>query len=367
LIVLIARLLPGRTREPPVDPGDATLMEPVVTVLLPALNEAARIGPCLEGLLKQGQVLREVIVIDSQSSDGTRDLVRAVGARDSRFRLVSDPPRPPEWVGKVWALHHGLPLAAGEWILVIDADTEPRPGMIAAVLEAAESRRCEVVSFSPRFAGMTTAEQWLQPSMLLSLVYRCGAAGAATSPDRMLANGQCFLAKRSVLERSGGFAAAKSSWSDDVTLVRHLARRGARAGFLDGSRLYSVRAYAGIVDLWRGWGRSIDLSDATSRGRQWLDVAFIVLAQGLPLPVLASLTLAGSLPPAGPGIRALVALNAAFVAIRILMLGAIRRSYERTTLGFWFSPLSDPLAAFRLLLSTSRRPVAWRGRVVRKA
>ena len=40
---------------------------------------------------------------------------------------------------------------------------------------AAEGR--DVVSFAPRFAGMTAAEQWLQPSMLLTLVYRFGAAG----------------------------------------------------------------------------------------------------------------------------------------------------------------------------------------------
>lgn len=366
LVLVIVRLLPGRSRRAPVspviDPSAADVRGSSVSVVVATLNEARRIGPCLAGLERQGEPLREVIVVDSHSKDGTADLVRAVAARDPRFRLVNDPPLPAGWVGKVWALQHGLGEATSEWVLGIDADTEPQPGMVAAVVHAAESLRYDVVSFAPQFADMTAAEQWLQPSMLLTLVYRFGAAGmTAPPPDRVMANGQCFLARREVLLAHGGYEVSRQSWADDVTLARSLASRGVRVGFLDGSRLYKVRAYDSLGHMWREWGRSFDLSDATTRAGQWFDVAFVVLAQGLPWLVLLAFAMPAVTHQTVAGL-ALLRINLALVAIRIAMLGALRGSYERRSVGFWLSPLSDPVAAWRLVLSTARRPKAWRGR-----
>ncbi|HMS02786.1 MAG TPA: glycosyltransferase, partial [Gemmatimonadaceae bacterium] len=234
---LIWRLLPGRTRRPPVAPSTAPRTDTSVTVMVATLNEASRIGPCLDGLMAQSAPVTQILVVDSRSTDGTRELVQAAAARDPRVQLITDDPLPPGWVGKVWALETGLRHATGEWVLGIDADTEPQPGMLPAIVDAAEALRYDVVSFGPRFAGQTDAERFVQPAMLLTLVYRCGAAGAKDPPpDRVMANGQCFLAKRAVLEANGGYAPARASWCDDVTLARHIAARGGRVGVLDGSR-----------------------------------------------------------------------------------------------------------------------------------
>jgi dolichol-phosphate mannosyltransferase len=222
-----------------------------------------------------------------------------------------------------------------------------------------------MVSFSPRFAGMTAGEQWVQPALLTTLVYRTGAPGGRTvRPDRVLANGQCFLSRAALLRDGGGFAPARRSFADDVTLARHYATRGARVGFLDGSRLFVVRSYESFAQMWREWGRSIDLGDATSRTRLVLDVLLLVLAQALPLPVIAAVV-SGAI--AGPPneIDTLIGVNAALVLIRVLMLGALAGSYERPGLTFWLSPLADPLAVCRVLLSIVRRPRRWRGREYR--
>jgi dolichol-phosphate mannosyltransferase len=363
LLLLLARLLPGAFRRPPVAPRPDGVDDTRVSVLVPCYNEAQRIGPCLAGLSAQGAPVHEILVIDSGSTDGTRELVTEAARHDPRIRLLTDPPLPEGWVGKVWALQHGLGEATGEWVLGIDADTSPRPGLAAAVVTAARDTGNEVVSFAPRFAGMTAAEQWLQPSMLLTLVYRFGAAGRRRPPPgRVMANGQCFLARTETLRRFGGYEVARASWADDVTLARHLAQQGVPVGFLDGSRLYDVRAYESLGHMWREWGRSFDLSDATTRVRQWMDVAFIALVQGLPVPLLAMAWAMGlSL------LHPVVLLSGATLVIRVLMLGALRGSYAQRTWGFWLSPLSDPVAAWRLVLSTLRRPTQWRGRALRPA
>lgn len=402
LLVLLRRLWPGRKRLPPVQPvsdsgsfadnaSAQTALESSVpaaragasvSVILATLNEAARIGPCLEGLHQQGASLLEVLVVDSNSTDGTRALVEAMAARDARFVLMTDSPLPAGWVGKVWALETGLRAAKGEWVLGIDADTTPKPGMVKGILRAMRQQHYDAASFGPRFVGQTTAERWLQPAMLVTLVYRTGAAGATPPPaDRVLANGQCFMARRDTLLRHGGYAVSRASFSDDVTLARHLARNGARVGFLDGSRIIDVHAYASLAEMWREWGRSFDLKDGVSFARRWLDVVFIWLTMALPVPLLVLLPIAlqqfvGAPDGVGAGVivdgpkrsvvelvSALVVINTFFLVMRFVLLWAIRGNYGKRGWTFWLSWLADIPAAVRLTMSTARRPRSWRGRM----
>ena len=361
LALLLARLLPGRRRRAPEPPATGG-RRGTVTVVVATLNEARRIAPCLAGLAAQGDELAEVLVVDSRSTDGTRDLVARAAASDPRIRLVDDGPLPEGWVGKVWALERGLREARTEWVLGIDADVEPLPGMVGGVVRAADALRYDAVSFGPRFAGQGAAERWLQPALLTGLVYRFGAAGErAPDPDRVMANGQCFLARRDVLVRHGGYAPARASFCDDVTLARHLARQGARVGFLDGSRLLLTRAYASAGEMWREWGRSIDLKDGATPLRQAGDVLFLLLVQGAPLPILA-VAAAGGLREAGTAGAWLAGVCATLVGVRVLMNVALRGSYAERGPTYWLSPLADPLAALRILLSSLRRPRRWRGR-----
>lgn len=370
LLVLLVRLMPGYSRRPPIAPRTVPRRDTRVSVIVTTLNEVTRVGPCLEGLMQQQEPMLEVLVVDSRSTDGTRELVEAASRRDPRIRLVTDDPLPPGWVGKVWALENGLREAQGEWVLGIDADTVPAPGLVGAVIDAVEQDGYDVASFSPQFRDQTPAERFVQPAMLVTLVYRCGAAGATQPPpDRVLANGQCFIARRDLLLRHGGYAPARASWCDDVTLARHLAANGARVGFLDGSNIIQVRSYASLAEMWREWGRSFDLKDATPLWRRWLDVAMVWAVQALPLPLLlivGSLMATGSVQLSGaPNAilwQALLVVNGAALFIRLFMLWALRGCYAERGWSFWCSWLSDIAAAWRLTLSTARRPKAWRGR-----
>lgn len=358
LAVLVVRLLPGRRRRPPVAPITGSASAGEISIVVVTLNEAHRVAPCLSGVMAQGPAVREIIVVDSGSTDGTQDLVEAAARHDSRVRLLRDDPLPDAWVGKVWALQHGLTHATSDWVLGIDADTIPQPGMAAGALAAAKANRFDAVSFAPRFRVDTAAERWLQPALLVTLIYRFGAAGTDTGSERVMANGQCFLARRSTLLSVGGYSSARSSFSDDVTLARHIARRGYRVGFLDGSRLYDVLSYTSARETWREWGRSLDLKDSTSAVRQWMDVLFLLVAQGTPVPALLVLGWFW----ASPAVQPVLAASAVFLGIRIMLQFALVGSYARRGVAFWLSPLADPLAAVRILLSSVKRPKAWRGR-----
>ena len=369
--ILLSRLMKGPSRYPPLEPQSPTPdLVGTCSAIVPTLNEADRISPCLAGLTHQSYELREVIVVDSYSEDGTGDLVKATGQNDPRFRLINDDPLPPGWVGRPWALHTGFLNSSdrSDWIVGIDADTQPHPGLIASLLKTAATEGYDLISLSPQFILKYPGELWLQPALLMTLVYRFGPTGTgAESAERVMANGQCFLCKRSVLAQLGGYTAAKDSFCDDVTLARFAASLGFKVGFLDGAKVLKVRMYEGALETWKEWGRSLDLKDASSQAQIWGDLWLLLAVQGLPIPILLSylfLSSPFSLSPS-PSLF-LLGLNLFLLAIRVALCFAIAPSYDRTQAQskwiFWLSPLADPLAFLRILLSAINKPTQWRGR-----
>ncbi len=379
-LILLSRLIKGAVRRPPLIPQASTPDAPMerlrqrsgqVSVVVPTLNEVERIAPCLQGLSQQGDEVREILIVDSNSQDGTRELVKEAARADSRFKLMTDDPLPAGWVGRPWALHSGFlgSSTESEWILGVDADTQPQPGLVNSLVAAAIEEGYDLVSLSPQFILTDPGEWWLQPALLMTLLYRFDSSGVrAQSPDRVMANGQCFLCRRAVLAQLGGYISAASSFCDDVTLARNAAKQGFKVGFLDGAKVIRVRMYEGMSETWREWGRSLDLKDATTRSQLWSDLALLFLVQGLPIPLTIAFWSLGGWGNSYLTLQLAIGLNLFLVAIRFALLLAIYPSYYRdrfslAALCFWLSPLADPFAVLRIFLSASQQPKQWRGRV----
>ena len=370
-LILLSRLLKGPFRQPPVSPLSPTPdLVGAVSVVVPTLNEAKRISPCLAGLSNQSDEVREIIIVDSYSQDATPDLVKKAQEKDPRFRLINDDPLPKDWVGRPWALHNGFLYSSeqSEWILGIDADTQPQPGLVAGLVKTAQKQGYDLVSLSPQFILQYPGEWWLQPALLMTLLYRFDPAGTANqSPERVMANGQCFLCKRSVLAALGGYTSARSSFCDDVTLARYAAFQGYKVGFLDGAKVIKVRMYEGMAQTWTEWGRSLDLKDAASFAQILGDLWMLLSVQALPLLIVFTyLLLSPFFSVSAFPFVLLLRLNLFLLTIRFALLFAIAPSYDftqsKSNWTFWLSPLADPLAFLRILLSSLHKPTQWRGR-----
>ncbi|HEV2777479.1 MAG TPA: glycosyltransferase, partial [Solirubrobacteraceae bacterium] len=122
--MLAARFARGRRRRAPLAPG-APPPDGSVSIVVPARDEAERLGPCLEAL--KG-IAAEVLVVDDRSTDETANLARSHGAR-----VIDGAELPAGWVGKPWALQQGLEAASGDWVVFLDADTRPKAGLIGAL------------------------------------------------------------------------------------------------------------------------------------------------------------------------------------------------------------------------------------------
>jgi glycosyltransferase involved in cell wall biosynthesis len=113
-----------------------------VSVVIPTLDAASSIGPCLGALGKAALdgVIHEVIVADGGSSDAIGQIAEAVGAR-----LISAPP------GRGKQLAAGAREAGGDWLLFLHADTVLMPGWSAAVLAHIQTRPCKAGYFTLHF------------------------------------------------------------------------------------------------------------------------------------------------------------------------------------------------------------------------
>lgn len=366
--VLLSRLVKGANRQLPIQPGKGTPdLLATVSVVVPTLNEAERISPCLAGLSRQSYEVREITIVDSYSKDGTPELVKAARQQDPRFRLINDEALPSGWVGRPWALHNGFIHSSeqSKWILGMDADTQPKAGLIAGLVSIATAEGYDLVSLSPQFILKYPGECWLQPALLMTLLYRFESAGVDSEiAERVMANGQCFLCRRSVLAEIGGYTSARSSFCDDVTLARNIAAQGYKVGFLDGSKVLKVRMYEGALETWNEWGRSLDLKDASSMSQVWGDLWLLLSVQGLPLFIVLYFCFVSHALALLPLL--LLGLNSFLLTIRWALLLVIAPTYDFSTAKgswlFWLSPLADPLAVLRIFLSANRTPTQWRGR-----
>jgi len=334
-----------------------------ITAIVPVLNEYERLGPCLDGLIAQGPEVREILVVDGGSDDGTTDLVRECQRRDPRVRLVDATPIPNGWNGKAWGLQVGLREAAHDttWLLTIDADVRPRPLLAASVLTHAVQRDLAILSVATEQELSDESAALIHPSLLATLVYRFGVPGrAAREPAEVQANGQCMLLRRDVLVRAGGFTVARASLCEDVTLARALALAGWPVGFYESDGLVSTRMYTSGWEAFTSWTRSLPMRDRLAEWPSMLGLVEVALAQALPMPLVW--LLAGR--PHGTVGRWLLRVNVILLATRLGILIGTSRAYPHRPWTYWLSPLVDIPVAVQLWRSVLQRRHAWRGRIM---
>ncbi|MEO6654215.1 MAG: glycosyltransferase [Ilumatobacteraceae bacterium] len=338
LVTVLTRLLRRVTASPPVTAASVARSDDI-TVVIPARDEAARIGPAIRAVIDAPGV-REVVVVDDQSSDGTGSLAAANGAR-----VVDAGERPVGWAGKTWAVERGLDAAHTTWVLMLDADTRADPRLPSAAVSRAIDDRLDLLSVAGRFRPGRPGAQWLHASLLAALVYRFGSPG---SGGRIVANGQCMLVRREAWRAHDGMAAVADSVVEDVALARWMVSSGARVAFLDATDLLEVEPYGSLAATWAGWGRSIGLAGVDPLARRLLDV--VVLALVMPVPVVRML------------IGRADVIDLAAVVTRLGVLAGTRVAYVERGASYWLSPVADPLAIAALVTGLVRRRQTWRGR-----
>ncbi len=148
---------------------------PMVTVVLPILNEAPFIERCV-GSLTGGDYPRdrlEILVVDGMSTDGTREIVARLAAQDDRIRLLDNPRR-----YQACAMNIGIRAARGEIITRVDGHAEVAPDFLRnSVRVLKDHPECWCVggaieTVSDTFVGRTIAAAMSTPVGVGNAMFR---------------------------------------------------------------------------------------------------------------------------------------------------------------------------------------------------
>jgi glycosyltransferase involved in cell wall biosynthesis len=362
---------------------------PIVSVIVPARNEEACLGRCLESLVSQAGIPFEIIVVDDASTDQTGQIARSFAGSEAASRreskaeaspprgmtcgdnkgtvqicahraeqrptvtVISAPPLPENWTGKNNAMSAGAKMAKGKWLLFTDADTFHKPGSLAGALAEGEREGAALLSYSPEQEVQMFSERAVMPVIFAELAARYPPAKVRDPKSPIAAaNGQYLMILRDAYEAVGGHTRIASDLLEDVALARLVKSSGGKIWFRYGGDAVRTRMYRSWPQMKEGWTKN--------------------LATLFPQPVLYSLMLLGiwafSLVALGLAVNGLAAnhLPASIYMLPLLALYARivcgRFGAVNSLLGLAFGV---PLAAYLLLKSAMARrngTITWKDR-----
>jgi chlorobactene glucosyltransferase len=342
---------------------------PLVSVIIPARNEAHNIARVVGSVTASDYPIFEVVVVDDQSHDGTGDVARSLGAgRSQRLEVMTGRPLPEGWLGKPWSCSQGASVARGELLLFTDADTVHDPELLVRAVAGLIQDRADALTVLGRQLMETFWERVLQPSIFFLMLSRFRFARSPLAPARWrdaIANGQYLLFRREVYDALGGHEAVKGEVVEDLRLAQILVRGGRLLTLRRAEEALATRMYLGFAELVRGWSKNLALG-AMHTVSPWLRPILVpgslLVLIGFwiaPLVALLATLLAGG-PPA------LLVWSSAVVLVSTLFWCAFTWRMGAPFAYGVFYPLGTLVTAWILLRSWLRGTrVEWKGREYR--
>ena len=237
--------------------GDAAL--PLISILVPARNEADNIGECIRSLLALNYPNFEVIALDDRSQDATYPILCRLRDQDHRLRVLVGSEPPPGWYGKPHACWQLAQAARGEYLLMTDADCRFAPDALLLALGALKAQNADVVSLVPDLHAEGFWERLLIPIQYF-IIYAflpTPLVRRSRNPAFAAANGAFLFLTRSTYFAVDGHRAVRQQITEDIKFAQHVKSEGKTLWYGDGSRTYSVRMYHSFEEIWAGFSKNL--------------------------------------------------------------------------------------------------------------
>jgi chlorobactene glucosyltransferase len=369
VVPVVTVLRARRSRSLDEESTDVGADAPVVSVVIPARNEAHNIRRCVESALASAYPSLEVIVVDDHSTDDTGAIARELAARDVRLRVVTPPDLPPDWFGKQWACATGAAAARGSVLGFFDADTWQAPDLVPRVVSAMRSRASDLLTVAGDQELGSFWERVLQPQVFAIMFARYGGTEVINESRRAehkIANGQCMFFTREAYDAMGGHASVRHKVAEDLALAQHFFSAGRRVTMVLGLEQLRTRMYTSLRELVHGWGKNIYAGgrDSLPRGAFWRAIYPVLLVlpalSGLVPPVLLVLALFGVL---GKGV---LVWSAIVTAINLVWWTIVYAMIGVSPLYALLHPLGAAVLLYISLYALVRgERVRWKGREYR--
>ncbi len=233
---------------------------PLVSILVPARNEAANIRRCVRSLLNQDYRHFELLVLDDGSTDATASILQTLQKEDNtgRLQLLTGDPLAEGWLGKNWACHQLSQQAKGEFLLFTDADTVHGLRAVTSAIAALQQEQADLLSVFPRQETQTLAERLVVPLVIMYVVGLLPTWLVKSNPDPRFsaANGQFMCFRQTMYEQCGGHAAVSNQVLEDIKLGQRVKAIGGKQILPDGTDSVSCRMYRRQNEVWQGFSKN---------------------------------------------------------------------------------------------------------------
>ena len=231
-----------------------------VSVLIPARNEEANIGRCLDSLLDQSYSNYQIIVLDDCSEDRTWQIISGYARRyPQRLQAIRGGPLPRGWCGKTHAMQLLSQYASGDYLLFTDADTIHSRESLAWAVTNINKHSADFISGYVRQDLQSFGEALIVPTtyIMSAIVMPFWLIPRTNSSMVTMAVGQMVMFRRSTFQAIGGYSSVAEQISEDVFVARAVKKAGYRTVFLDLSDHVTCRMYEGYRDSFEGIGKNI--------------------------------------------------------------------------------------------------------------
>jgi chlorobactene glucosyltransferase len=324
-----------------------------VSIIVAAKNEADTLRESLASVTELEYPDKEVIVVYGPSTDGTEELAEEFAGNATVLR---EPERPPDWLGKSWACHHGFLKSTGDILLFADGDVVHSRESLGVVLANLEANRADLLSVWPEIVTRTAAERVIFPASMFFLCGGVAASARRTPKGRRVngANGQYIMITREAYDAIGGHQAIKTDIMEDSAIGRATLGKGFEVVNADGDGLVKVKPYSRFGEAWEAherFGAGLVPSWGALAGACVVSLLSFIGPFALLVAALATMNV--TLAVAAGGICAIVFATQAFFSLK-----ASRAQY------FLVAPLSGLLVMAAIatgFVRFRRGGITWKG------
>ena len=232
---------------------------PRVSVLIPARNEEANIGTCIEGFLSQNYDNFKILVLDDHSTDRTEAIIEKFSEQHPEVQAIRGKPLPAGWLGKNWACHQLSQYANGEILIFTDADNCPAPNAIMNTVAYMQKLELGLLSAFPEKMTRTLPEKLVVPvvDMFVYAGLPLWLTYFSRFPSLAAASGLWLAFTRNAYQQVGGHQTVSNQIVEDVELSRLAKKNGIRILTLAGTRVVSCRMYHSFSEVWGGFSKNL--------------------------------------------------------------------------------------------------------------